>query len=295
MIFPNFRVLAAASALAAALAPAAAHAGEAAYMGKLLLTGGVSAVEGEGGGGLAAWSTITGYETRDGTGANVHATYVGLKDFSLRSGGVAVGFKDRLELSYARQAFDTGATGGKLGLGDGFTFNQDVVGVKLRLLGDAVYDQDSLLPQVSVGLQYKHNDKGAIIHAVGGRHDSGVDYYVAATKLFLNESLLLDATLRATKANQMGLLGFGGDRSDSYSVQAEGSAALLLSRHLAVGAEYRTKPDNLGFAHESDWADVFVAYALNKHLSVTAAYVDLGDIATFRRQRGGYVSLQAGF
>jgi hypothetical protein len=273
----------------------AAQAGEVAYQGKLLLTGGVSGVEGEGGGGLSAWSTITGYETRDGIGANVHATYVGLKDFSLRSGGVAVGFYDRVEVSYARQAFDTGATGGKLGLGDDFTFNQDVVGVKLRVLGDAVYDQDSLLPQISVGLQYKHNDKGAVIHAVGGRHDSGVDYYVAATKLFLNESLVLNATLRATKANQMGLLGFGGDRSDAYSVQAEGSAALLLNRHLAVGAEYRTKPDNLGFAHESDWADVFVAYALNKHLSVTAAYVDLGDIATFRRQRGGYVSLQAGF
>ncbi len=273
----------------------AAQAGEAAYQGKLLLTGGVSGVEGEGGGGLSAWSTITGYETRDGIGANVHATYVGLKDFSLRSGGVAVGFYDRVEVSYARQAFDTGATGGKLGLGDGFTFNQDIVGLKLRVLGDAVYDQDSLLPQVSVGLQYKHNNKSAIIHAVGGRHDSGVDYYVAATKLFLNESLVLNATLRATKANQMGLLGFGGDRSDAYSLQAEGSAALMLNRHLAVGAEYRTKPDNLSFAHESDWADVFVAYALNKHLSFTAAYVDLGDIATFRRQRGGYLSLQAGF
>jgi hypothetical protein len=293
----NFRSFAAVAALAVATlsAAGAARAGEPAYQGKLLLTGGVSALEGEGGGGLAAWSTITGYETRDGVGANVHATYVGVKDFSLASGGVAVGFKDRIELSYARQAFDTGATGGKLGLGDGFTFNQDVVGVKLRLLGDAVYDQDTWLPQVSVGLQYKHNDKGAIIHAVGGRHDSGVDYYVAATKLFLNESLLLNATLRATKANQMGLLGFGGDRSDAYSAQVEGSAALLLNRHLAVGAEYRTKPDNLGFAHESDWADVFVAYALNKQLSVTAAYVDLGDIATFRRQRGGYVSLQAGF
>ncbi|MGA0599784.1 DUF3034 family protein [Caulobacter sp. KR2-114] len=280
---------------AIALCPAAARAGEAAYMGKLLLTGGVSAVEGEGGGGLAAWSTITGYETRDGVGANAHATYVGLKDFSLRSAGVAVGLHDRLELSYARQAFDTGAAGGRLGLGDGFTFHQDVVGAKLRLLGDAVYDQDRLLPQVSVGVEYKHNDRGAIIRAVGGRHDSGVDYYVAATKLLLGESLLLDATLRATKANQMGLLGFGGDRNDAYSLQAEGSAALLLNRHLALGAEYRTKPDNLGFAHESDWADVFVAYALNKHLSITAAYVDLGDIATFRRQRGGYVSLQAGF
>jgi len=291
----KLRRLVALTATVLAIGAGAAQAGEAAYQGKLLLTGGVSAVEGEGGGGLAAWSTITGYETRDGIGANVHGTYVGVGDFTLRSVGVAVGLHDRIEVSYARQAFDTGAAGGALGLGNGFTFHQDVVGVKLRLAGDAVYDQDRWLPQVSVGLQYKHNDRGAVVRAVGGRHDSGVDYYVAATKLFLNESLLLNATLRATKANQAGLLGFGGDRGDGYSLQAEGSAALLLNRRLAVGAEYRTKPDNLGFAHESDWADVFLAYAVSKHLSVTAAVADLGDIATFRRQRGGYVSLQAGF
>jgi len=38
-----------------------------------------------------------------------------------------------------------------------------------------------------------------------------------------------------------------------------------------------------------------VAYALNNTLSVTAAYADLGDIATFGNRRGVYVSLQAGF
>ena len=41
--------------------------------------------------------------------------------------------------------------------------------------------------------------------------------------------------------------------------------------------------------------DVFAAYAINKSVSVTAAYVDLGQIATFRHQRGVYLSIQAGF
>jgi hypothetical protein len=68
----------------------------------------------------------------------------------------------------------------------------------------------------------------------------------------------------------------------------------LLSRRFALGVEYRTKPNNLSFAKESDWYDVFAAYAINKNLSVTAAYVDLGSIATFRNQRGVYISLQAG-
>lgn len=280
---------------AVALAAGAAQAADLVPSGKLLLTGGVSNVEGAGGGGLASWATITGYETRDGIGANVHATSVSLPDYAFRSVGAAVGLHDRLELSYARQEFDTGSTGGKLGLGNGFTFGQDVVGVKLRVLGEAVYDQDRLMPQVAVGAQFKRNDQGAVVRAVGGKDATGVDFYVAATKLLLSESLVLNGTVRLTRANQTGLLGFGGDKDDGYSAQFEGSAGYLVSKRLLVGAEYRTKPDNLGFAREDDWLDLFAAYAVNKNLSVTVAYADLGDIATFKDQRGLYVSLQAGF
>ncbi len=263
--------------------------------GKLLLTGGVSTIEGSGGGGLATWATTTGYGAEDGIGGNVHATYVNLPDYELRTWGAAVGLWDRVELSVARQEFDTGATGAALGLGSGFTFTQDIVGVKVKLIGDAVYDQDSWLPQVSVGVQHKSNDQGAIISAVGGSDDEGTEYYVAATKLFLANSLLLSGTVRMTDANQTGLLGFGGNLNDDLEPQFEGSVGYLLSRNLVIGAEYRTKPDNLAFAQEDDWFDVYAAYALNRHLSVTAAYVDLGSIATFEDQRGFYLSLQAGF
>jgi hypothetical protein len=122
-----------------------------------------------------------------------------------------------------------------------------------------------------------------------------VDYYVAATKVLLDQSLVLDATLRETKANQTGLLGFGGDKSDAYHTEFEGSAGYLISKRLLLGGEFRTKPSNLGFAQENNWWDLFAAYALNKHLSATLAYVDLGSIATFRNQHGAYISLQAGF
>ncbi|WP_309645919.1 DUF3034 family protein [Phenylobacterium sp.] len=288
------RVVAALGAVLA-MSGGAASAADLVPSGKLLLTGGVTNIEGAGGGGLASWATITGYETRDGIGANIHATNVSLPDYKFRAYGAAVGFYDRVELSYAHQEFDTGATGAKLGLGDGFTFKQNVVGAKLRVLGDAVYDQDRLMPQVAVGVQFKRNDQGAIVRAVGGKDHQGVDYYVAATKVLLNESLVLNGTVRLTKANQTGLLGFGGDKDDSYSAQFEGSAGYLVSKRLLVGAEYRTKPNNLGFAKEDDWFDVFAAYAVNKNLSVTVAYADLGNIATFKDQRGLYVSLQAGF
>lgn len=263
--------------------------------GKLLLTGGVSDIEGAGGGGLATWATITGYGTKEGIGANAHYTYVHVPKFDLKSYGAAIGFNDRIELSYARQDFDTGSTGPLLGLPSGFTFSQDVVGAKVRIIGDAVYDQDTWLPQVSVGAQYKKNNRQAIISALGGKKDSGVDYYVAATKVLLDNSLVLDATIRETKANQTGILGFGGNAKDSYSTEFEGSAGYLLTKRILVGAEYRSKPDNLKGIKEDDWYDVFAAYAVNKHLSITAAYVDLGTVATFKNQRGFYLSLQSGF
>ena len=263
--------------------------------GKLLATGGVTQLEGTGGSGLVPWALITGYGTRDAIGANAHYTYVYLPQYTLHSGGVAVGLFDRVELSYARQWFDTRSTGAKLGLGSGFTFHQDVLGAKVKLIGDAVYDQDSWLPQIAAGTQYKMNNQSAVIHAIGGRDANGVDFYVAATKLFLSESLLINTTIRETRANQFGILGFGGDKNNDYSTEFEGSAALLLSRQLAIGADFRTKPDNLKFAKEGNAVDVFVAYFFNKNVSATLAYVGLGDIATQRNQNGVYASLQVGF
>ena len=263
--------------------------------GKLLLTGGVTNIEGAGGGGLASWATITGYGTVDEIGANLHHTRVSVPGYQLDATGVAVGLFDRVEVSYTRQTFDTGSTGAKLGLGAGYSFHQNVVGAKVRIFGDALYNQDLALPQLAVGIQVKSNDRGALIKALGGKDDQGVDYYLAATKILLNQSLVLDATVRATKANQSGLLGFGGNKNDSYTAQFEGSAGYLVTKRLLIGAEYRSKPDNLAFAREDDWVDIFAAYALNKHLSVTAAYADLGSIATFKDQRGLYLSIQAGF
>jgi len=262
--------------------------------GKLLATGGVSALEGSGGGGVTTWALISGYGTRDGIGANAHGTYVSTGDYSLWTGGVSVGLFDRVELSYTHQEFDTEKVGALLGLGEGFTLDQDVYGAKVKIVGDAVYDQDSLLPQISAGVQYKHNDRGALVRAIGASSNNGTDYYLAATKLFLAQSLLVDVTLRETKANQFGFLGFGGDKNRDYSTEFEGSAAYLFSRKFAVGVDYRTKPDNLSIAREDNAWDVFAAYFITKNVSVTAAYVDLGNIVLKDHQQGAYVSLQVG-
>lgn len=270
-------------------------------MGKLLATGGVSQVEGAGGGGLTPWALITGYGSKESFGANAHYTHLRTQDYSLGTYGVALGVRDRVEFSFAKQEFK-----GSLAPLNDLNIKQDIFGAKVKVIGDAIYDQDSWRPQIAVGLQYKRNGGigglGALgvnnVKQLGAKDDSGTDYYVSATKLLLDQSLLLNATIRATKANQMGLLGFGGDLRDRYQARFESSIAYLFHRQWAAGAEYRQKSNNLSVdKNEKDWYDVFVAYFPTRNVSLTAAYVDLGQITVFnnKRQRGPYLSLQVGF
>ena len=261
--------------------------------GRLLLTGGVSQIEGSAGGGLVPWALIGGYGTRDQIGATGYATYVKTDDFNLKSYGALASFSNRLEISVARQDFDLEDVGTALGLGAGFTIRQTTVGAKLRLFGDAVLEQDSWMPQVSVGIQYKDNNQDDLVRSLGAKSGNGTDFYLSASKLFLAQSILANGTLRLTKANQYGILGFGSDTS-GYSTQLEGSVAYLLSRKFAIGGEYRFKPDNLAVAKEENAFDVFMAYAPTKNVSVTLAYADLGNIVV-GSQKGLYASLQVGF
>ncbi len=286
------------TAAGADAAPASANDRWMPDLGKLIATGGVIQVEGAGGGGLTPWALITGYGTRDSYGANAHYTYLTTQDYTLKSYGVAVGIMDRVELSAAKQEFY-----GSLAPLNNLKITQDIFGIKVKLAGDAVYDQDRWLPQIAAGVMLKRNNGigglGAVtsVKQLGAASETGIDYYLSATKILLDQSLLLNATLRLTKANQMGLLGFGGDKGDRYQAMGEFSAAYLINRKLALGAEYRMKPNNLAADNEKDYYDAFLAWFPSKNLSVTLAYVVLGDITVYNptRQRGTYLSLQAGF
>jgi hypothetical protein len=281
--------------------------------GKLVLTGGVSSVDGAAGGGLTPWALIGSNASAGEVGATAHFSRATTTDYSLNTYGAVLGIHDRAELSVARQDLKTGITGVLLGL-PGLHLRQTIVGGKVKIAGDAVLDSDSWMPQIAAGVQVKSLDSGGLdptLSALGAKR-SGVDAYVSATKLFLAQGVLVNGTLRATKANQNGLLGFGatlGGEQTSYRLQPEISVALLLRRNLAVGAEYRKMPNRLQAAGQAaglgdglraqDWKDIFVAWAPNKHLSVTLAYVDLGTIVPAttakRRQTGSYLSVQAGF
>ena len=279
-----------------AAAPPEPRPGLSAGSGKLLLTGGVSSIDGAAGGGLTPWAVTGSYATAGEIGGTAFITRTKTQDYALNVYGAAIGVMDRFELSLARQEFNAGV------VVPDTTLRLDIVGIKARVAGDAVLDSDTLMPQIAVGAEFKRVNPGP---AVGGVLDSvaakrnGIDFYVSATKLFLAQGILVNGTLRATKANQNGLLGFGSADKTSYSIKPEFSLAWLLSKNIAIGAEYRFKPNNLAFAgaafEEQAWKDLFIAWAPTKNVSVTAAYVDLGNIVGHTRQTGGYVSAQLAF
>jgi Protein of unknown function (DUF3034) len=275
--------------------------------GKLLLTGGVSSIEGAAGGGLTPWALTGSYATEGQWGGTAFVTGVNTQDYGLRVVGAALAFGDRVEFSLAHQDLNTHNNLAPLGL-PGLHLRQNILGVKVRVAGDAVLDSDTWMPQVAIGMQHKKSQPGALAATLTGplgAKDSGTDVYVSATKLILAQGLLLNATLRATQANQNGLLGFGGAQSNNYRLLPEFSIAYLLNKKTALGVEYRAKPDHLnrsvlgtGALKEDDWFDLFLAWAPSKNFSLTLAYVDLGKIAPAvqpKRQTGAYVSAQLAF
>ncbi len=272
--------------------------------GKLLLTGGVSTIDGAGGGGLVPWAVTSSYAAPDEVGGVAFASRARTRNYGLTVFGAAATLYDRVELSAAHQDFDAGNNLAPLGLTN-LKIRQDVIGVKVKVAGNAVLDADTWMPQIALGLLHKRTDAGTlgpVLTGPLGAKLSDTEAYAAATKLFLAQGLLVNATLRVTRANQDGLLGFGSASASRRRVQPEISLAYLLSRQLAVGGEYKFKADNLnrsalgaGALREDNWADVFVAWAPVKNFSLTLAWVDLGHIAPAvqpRRQSGAYLSAQ---
>ncbi len=306
---PLKRALAVITLSAATLALNSAHADT----GKLLLTGGVSTVEGAAGGGLSPWAVIGGPGAAGETGVAAHVSRAVTRDYGLTAAGVAIGLNDRVELSFGHQDFNTRATGTALGL-PGLHLKQDVLGAKWRLAGDAVVDSDTWMPQIAVGVQHKRLQSSGLDGTLAalGADRSGTDVYLSATKLFLAQGVLVNGTLRATRANQGGLLGHGatlGGTDDGYELMPELSVAWLLRKDLAVGFEYRGMPNKLQRAgaaaglgnglRADDWMDLFVAWTPSKNVSLTAAWVNLGRIVPAttggRQQTGLYTSVQFAF
>ncbi|NVK36976.1 MAG: DUF3034 family protein [Gammaproteobacteria bacterium] len=256
--------------------------------GKLLATSAVGPVEGGAGGGLIPWAVLTGYATQDEIGYSATMSEADVSDYSLSSHGLAVSAYDRVEISFAQLRFEN-----KVG---GVDIKQNVLGIKAKLYGDVVYDT---WPQISLGIQHKTLLNPEIAQVLGASDEDGQDVYLSAAKVWLNgplnRTVLVNTNIRYSKANQLGLLGYGTDANDDAELSLEFAAAVFLNRRLAIGMEYRQKPDNIDGLTEDDWQDFFVAYFPSKSVSLTLAYLQLGEIAGFKDQDGTYFSIQGSF
>lgn len=257
----------------------AAHCGD----GRILATGGITSLEGAGGGGLVPWATLVGYAAPGQWDADAALSLVQTGDFRLSVASVGFSAHDRLEVSLARQQL------GLDGAMRGDDTELDIFGAKLRLGGDLIYDR---WPQLSLGLQYKRQHASAPVKALGVGDDRDYDVYLAATRLYLDgpwhRNWLLNLTLRSSRAQQLGLLGFSSERR----LLPEFSVVMLANPRWALGAEYRVKPDTLPGLPEDDWFDVFVGWFPNKRFSAALGYADLGEVGGLEDQRGWYLNLK---
>lgn len=294
--------------------------------GGILGTGGVSSISGAAGAGLNPLAFIGGYTTNEQVGGTAFYTTLFAGPYTLTVGGGEASFFNRVEISVAHQSFDLGTPGQTLGLGSSFGLQQTIVSAKVRLFGNSVYDQDSMFPVVSAGVQYHVNSSAAFpganrnIVSVLGSHNDGTNFYLVGSKLFIDglfgHYTVISAGVNFTNSLDEGLLGFGGTNAagqfeSGYHAEPFVTAAWFLTRRIAIGGEYRDQPSypsgvgaGLNLVRGGSWKDAFIAYFPNKYLSLTAAYVDLGAIgnqitngavAQVKNANGLYVSASISF
>ncbi len=258
---------------------------------KILGTSGLSQIEGAAGGGIVPWAVIGGYGSEGEWGGAASGGGVQVSDLVLDTGTVLLGFDNRWEISFAQQTLQVN----ELSSGPfDAVIQQHIYGAKVRAFGHLIYET---WPQVSIGVQQKFNmNPNIAIDVLGADSDRGTDLYLSASKLWLHafadRNVLINLTARYTNANQTGLLGFGNENGVDYQLVGEASAALFLDHHWAIGGEYRQQPNRLASVDESPWWDTFVAWFPNKRIAIVAAYTDLGTVALWEQQRGGYLSIQ---
>jgi hypothetical protein len=293
--------------------------GQSAFAGIPLLN-----IEGEGGGAIVPWAYISNPSADGGVGAAASMWTWVSDSYTINFWPVAFTIGDSLELGIAYQNLDTStlrddlkgdsyaALGGAARLDIGMDNVQMVTAhAKYQFLKET-----ETMPAMAVSVSYKKaidvdelddnltEDVRAVLGAgapdvldwMGVDDDSGFEVNLMATKLWKTKIPVLTAVnLRYTQANQLGFLGF----SDDWTLHPEVTLAFLPEPNVAVGIEYRHKPDELksvndyltgqgvigGFSQlndytfeESDFVDVFAVYFPTPKLSIAAGVANIGNV-----------------
>ncbi|MFC1684365.1 DUF3034 family protein [Pseudomonadota bacterium] len=287
--------------------------GQSAFAGIPLLN-----IDGEGGGAIVPWAYISN-PTDGGVGAAASMWTWVSDSYTINFWPVAVTIGDSLELGVAYQNLDTSTLRDDL-KGDSFA----ALGAQLDIGMDNVQmvtthakyqflKETDTMPAMAVSVSYKKaidvdelsDNLTDDVRALGGPFaaapnvlewmgvddDDGYEVSLMATKLWKTKIPILTAVnLRYTQANQLGFLGF----SDDWSLNPEVTIAFLPEPNVAVGIEYKRKPDELKSVNdyigadvhelrdytfeESDFIDVFAVYFPTPKLSIAAGVANIGNV-----------------
>jgi len=207
-----------------------------------------------------------------------------------------------VEISYAYERLGMGNWSDDAKNALGVTIDQHIGLHNLNLRYMAVQEGDfdlPWMPAVTFGAHAKWNESqtkldqdtmvipalGGLLDQLGSDHSQGAEFTVVASQVIedlLPWPVMVSAGLRNGDAIQTGLLGFAGERSTTF----EGSAIALVTDELAIGAEYRQKPDFLraytvrGYdliKPEKDWFIMSMAFAINE-VTVAGAYANFASL-----------------
>ena len=199
----------------------------------------------------------------------------------------------RVELGYGFDYFNLGTLPGLVNQATGVRIQQQVYlnnfNARFQLIKENEFGQN-WLPAVTFGVAYKYNsgistinhDLGNLLSKIGDGGNQGVDFTLYGTKLLTfipNHPILLDAGIRETRGQELGLLGF----SSKYTALFEGNAGIFLTKWLILAGEFRAQPNAYtaipGVINRSgNWETVDLAWIVNKHLTIAAGYGYFGTV-----------------
>lgn len=148
------------------------------------------------------------------------------------------------------------------------------------------------MPSLTAGVHFKVNNGINSVNrqalgapaSLGYKRDNGEDYTLTLSKMLPPEvfgrPVILSVGMRNSKASNIGYTGF----TDKDQTSVETNVAVLLTKHLAVGYEFRYKTNPLnGTVHntvgnEGPWHSILVAWLITDRLSLAGAYGYLGEV-----------------
>jgi len=242
-------------------------------------------------------------EKRDIFGTpSISATALFFVEKDFESFAIVENLWGNMEIGYAYERLGLGGWTDDAKNALGVTIDQHLGLHNLNLRYMAIEEGDfdlTWMPAVTFGAHLKWNESqtkldqdttvipafGGLLDQLGSDHSRGVEFTVVASEMIydlLPWPLMVSAGLRNGDAIQTGLLGFAGERSTTF----EGSVIAFLTDDLAIGAEYRQKPDFLdaysirGYdlvKREKDWFIMSLAFSINE-MTVAGAYANFARL-----------------